>query len=105
LSFDASARAAARRSTDTAVLPADLNTWPHEALLQAFRHKVGEIELLEQHLAQSKRHLLALIDEIANRIEGEDCEDATKRVLDKLRQDAVGQSPTNGHTRPARTRS
>ncbi|MDN7672927.1 MerR family transcriptional regulator [Burkholderia oklahomensis] len=88
-----------------AVLPPDLNTWPHEALLQAFRHKIGEIELLEQHLAQSKRHLLALIDEIANRTEGEDCEDAAQRVLDKLRQDGGGQSPANGRSRPARART
>ncbi|AOJ10274.1 MerR family transcriptional regulator [Burkholderia mayonis] len=88
-----------------AILPPDLNTWPHEALLQAFRHKIDEIELLEQHLAQTKRHLLALIDEIANKTAGEDCKDAAKRVLDKLRRDGVGQSPTNGRSRPARMRT
>jgi hypothetical protein len=61
-------------------LPPDLKAWPHEALIHALRCKIGEIELLEQHLARSKRHLSALIDEIANRIEGEDCKDAAKRV-------------------------
>ncbi|WP_003277584.1 MerR family DNA-binding protein [Ralstonia solanacearum] len=41
-----------------ALLPPDQGDWPHDALLQALRRKVGEIELLEQRLAQSKRHLV-----------------------------------------------
>jgi DNA-binding transcriptional MerR regulator len=88
-----------------ALLPPDLDSWPHEELLQALRYKVSEIELLEQRLGESKRNLLTLVDEIANRREGEDCKDATKRVLNKLRRDAVGQAPTNVHMRPAKTRS
>lgn len=72
-----------------AVLPPDLNRWPHEELLQALRRKVSEIELLEQRLATSKRHLRALIDEIGNRIEGESCAGKAKRVLDKMNQASV----------------
>jgi DNA-binding transcriptional MerR regulator len=87
-----------------AFLPSDLNSWPHDTLLQALQRKIGEIEALEQHLALSKRNLSALIDEITNRAEGEDCEAAARRVLDKLRQDPVGRASTKGHARPARIR-
>jgi DNA-binding transcriptional MerR regulator len=88
-----------------ALLPPDMDTWPHDAVLQALRQKVGEIELLEQHLAQSKRHLLTLIDEISNKAEGEDCKDTAQRVLSKMRRGTVKQAPVNLHTRPARSRN
>ncbi|MEW6339143.1 MAG: MerR family transcriptional regulator [Paraburkholderia sp.] len=87
-----------------AFLPSDLNSWSHDTLLQALQRKIGEIESLEQHLAQSKRHLAALVEEITNRLEGEDCEGAARRVLDKLRQEPVGRSSKKGYARPARIR-
>lgn len=70
-----------------AVLPPDLDAWPREALVQALQRKVAEIELLEQHLAQTRHHLGELIDEIANRKEGDGCEGAARRVLDKFGRD------------------
>lgn len=75
-----------------AFLPPDLSAWSREAMLEAFRGKVGEIEALQQQLAQSKGHLLALIDEIENGTEGGDCGGKAMRVLAQLRQDRVGQA-------------
>ncbi|WP_316154961.1 MerR family transcriptional regulator [Cupriavidus sp. BIC8F] len=69
-----------------AILPPDLDKWPHDQLLQALRRKVDEIELLEQRLAQSKHRLVALIDEINGTREGEDCEGKARRVLERLNQ-------------------
>ncbi len=79
-----------------AILPPDLEAWPHEELIQALRRKVDEIEALEQRLAQSKRGLRLLIDEIAHKAEDEDCSAAARRALDKLRQ---------GASEPARTKA
>ncbi|RKU04023.1 MerR family transcriptional regulator [Burkholderia sp. Nafp2/4-1b] len=70
-----------------AVLPPDLGAWPHDELLVALRHKVDEIALLEQRLAQNRRHLEVLIDEIANKPAGEDCAGAAQRMLDRLCQE------------------
>lgn len=88
-----------------AILPLDLNRWPHEELLQALRRKVSEIELLEQRLAQSKHDLVALIDEIGNTMEGEDCAGKAKRVLDRINQGVARDSPVDRHTRPTRKRA
>jgi len=47
-----------------ALLPTDLKDCPHDELLLAMQRKVGEIEQLERQLAQNKRNLRALIEEI-----------------------------------------
>jgi DNA-binding transcriptional MerR regulator len=79
-----------------AILPPDLNAWPHDALIQALRDKAEEIEQLERRLAQTKTQLLALAGEIENRVEGEDCADAAKRVLGTMRQDGRVQGAVKG---------
>jgi DNA-binding transcriptional MerR regulator len=78
-----------------AILPPDLDNWPHEELLQALQGKIDEIEVLEQRLAQSKRHLSALMDEIGK----------AKRMLDKLTENVPGQAPVDLQARPARKRA
>ncbi|ATJ87924.1 MerR family transcriptional regulator [Ralstonia solanacearum] len=88
-----------------ALLPPDQGDWPHDALLQALRRKVGEIELLEQRLAQSKRHLVALIDEMATKAEGEDCTDRAKRVLDRMNQETMSQPSGERSARLTRKRA
>ncbi|MCQ4438179.1 hypothetical protein NO135_24545, partial [Clostridioides difficile] len=50
----------------------------------ALRHKVDEIALLEQRLAQNRQHLQVLIDEIENKPEGEDCAETAQRMLDRM---------------------
>lgn len=67
-----------------AVLPPDLGAWPRDELLVALRHKVDEIVLLEQRLAQNRQHLETLIDEIENKPAGEDCAGTAQRMLDRL---------------------
>ncbi|MBV8665627.1 MAG: MerR family transcriptional regulator [Burkholderiaceae bacterium] len=73
-----------------AILPPDLNKWPHGALVQALRGKIAEIELVEQKLKQSKRDLLTLLDEIGETPDS-NCEGKAKRVLDKMHQRRVKQ--------------
>ncbi|MFJ2991325.1 MerR family transcriptional regulator [Pandoraea sp. NPDC087047] len=68
-----------------AILPPDLNEWPHDTLLDALRRKVHEIETLARSLAASKRNLTLLIDAIEHRKEGEDCQVAAQRVLSSVR--------------------
>lgn len=87
-----------------AVLPAHLGEWPREELLQTLRSKVTEIELLEQRLAQNKRDLLALINEVDHKADGEDCADRTKRVFDKMNLGAISPPATEPQVRPARKR-
>ncbi len=88
-----------------AILPPDLDKWSHDDLLQALQRKVDEITLLEQRLAQSKHHLVALIDEIRNSSDDEGCGDRAKRVLGKMHRGAAGTSPVELQTRPARKRA
>ncbi|WP_175923825.1 MerR family transcriptional regulator [Burkholderia latens] len=93
-----------------AVLPPDLGAWPRDELLAALRHKVDEILLLEQRLAQNRRHLEVLIDEIANKPAGEDCAGAAQRMLDKLGNEADDVAPavepmTRPRLRPVRKRA
>lgn len=89
-----------------ALLPPDLGAWPHDELLHALRHKVDEIALLEQRLAQNRRNLQALIDEIANKPAGEDCAAAAQRMLDKLcKEEAEAASVPTAPPRLARKRA
>ena len=67
-----------------ALLPQDLAQWEHGKLLDTLQAKVKDIEALEQRLAQSKAHLLALIDEIESKPDDIDCATNAKRVLSKM---------------------
>jgi len=66
------------------LLPDDLEQWEHDALLDALRSKVRDIEALEARLAQSKGQLLALLAEIEARPEDIDCAANARRVLSRL---------------------
>ncbi|WP_061237773.1 MerR family transcriptional regulator [Ectopseudomonas composti] len=66
------------------LLPQDLSQWQHGKLLDTLQAKVKDIEALEQRLAQSKTHLLALIDEIESKPDDLDCAANAKRVLAKM---------------------
>jgi DNA-binding transcriptional MerR regulator len=66
------------------LLPQDLSQWEHGKLLDTLQAKVRDIEALEQRLAQSKTHLLALIDEIEGKPDDLDCAANAKRVLAKM---------------------
>lgn len=66
------------------LLPQDLTQWQHGKLLDTLQAKVKDIEALEQRLAQSKTHLLALIDEIESKPDDLDCAANAERVLSKM---------------------
>ena len=66
------------------LLPQDLTQWEHGKLLDTLQAKVKDIEALEQRLAQSKAHLLTLIDEIESKPDDIDCASNAKRVLSRL---------------------
>ncbi|AMS18520.1 MerR family transcriptional regulator [Pseudomonas chlororaphis] len=53
----------------------------HQALLQSFERKVGQIEDMQRHLAQSKVKLLEIIDNIRDRPESMGCSENAERVM------------------------
>ncbi|PSD48610.1 MerR family transcriptional regulator, partial [Stenotrophomonas maltophilia] len=55
-----------------ALLPPDMGQWQHDALITMLQQKVTDIEALQLRLAQSRAHLLALIEDIQARPEGID---------------------------------
>lgn len=75
------------------LLPQDLAQWEHGKLLDTLQAKVKDIEALEQRLAQSKAHLLALIDEIESKPDDIDCATNAKRVLSKMNLSEPSERP------------
>jgi len=58
----------------------------HEQLLEALWRKVGQIEDMQQHLAQSRAKLLGVIENIQARPDGMGCEANAERVLASFKQ-------------------
>jgi DNA-binding transcriptional MerR regulator len=63
------------------MLPADLANWRRGELIGALRHKVADIERMEEQLAQSKAQLRAVIRKIERGPAGADCAENTRRLL------------------------
>ncbi|THF66168.1 MerR family transcriptional regulator [Pseudothauera nasutitermitis] len=72
------------------LLPPDLEHWEHDALLEALRRKVGDIEALEAKLAQSRAQLVALIQDIEAKPGDMDCAANARRVLSRVLGKEVG---------------
>lgn len=68
------------------LLPDAQASWQHEALLESLQKKVGEIELLQQRLADNKAQLLLAIESIQNRPGAMACADRPQWVLNKIRE-------------------
>ncbi|CAM2744002.1 MULTISPECIES: MerR family transcriptional regulator [Janthinobacterium] len=66
------------------VLPEDISSWKHDALMVALKKKIVDIESLEVRLAQNKAHLLSLIQLIDARPEDIDCKDNAARVMESM---------------------
>jgi DNA-binding transcriptional MerR regulator len=75
------------------LLPQDLAQWEHGKLLDTLQAKVKDIEALQQRLAQSKAHLLALIDEIESKPDDIDCATNAKRVLSRMNLGEPSEAP------------
>lgn len=57
----------------------------HAELLASLQRKVGEIEAMQQRLAQNKAQLLGIIASIESKPEGMACADNAERVMAQLR--------------------
>lgn len=68
-----------------ALLPSGDGRWQHDRLVGALEEKVREIAALEQALAENRRRLLSIIEDIQARPEGLDCGQNAGRVLARLR--------------------
>ncbi|WP_248845954.1 MerR family transcriptional regulator [Acetobacter senegalensis] len=66
------------------LLPSDLQHWDHDALMDALTRKIADIEALQARLAQSKAHLLRLVEDIQARPEDMDCAANAHRVLTNM---------------------
>jgi DNA-binding transcriptional MerR regulator len=58
---------------------------PHTELLASLKRKVGEIEVMQQRLAQNKAQLLGIIASIESKPEGMPCAENAERVMAQLR--------------------
>ncbi len=67
-----------------ALVPPDLVTWEHDALLKSLRGKVKDIEALQARLARSKAGLVALIKDIETKPDNVDCGANARRLLSRL---------------------
>jgi DNA-binding transcriptional MerR regulator len=66
------------------LLPPDLENWRHDALIEALRRKVKDIEALQTRLKQSKAQLVALIEDIEAKPGDVDCAANARRVLSNI---------------------
>lgn len=64
--------------------------WAHDEMLASLQRKVGEIEAMQQRLAQNKAQLLAIIASIEGKPEGMPCSENAERVLANLRGAQAG---------------
>jgi len=84
------------------LLPPDLGHWEHDALIEALRRKVADIEALEARLAQSKAQLVALIRDIEAKPGDMDCATNAQRVLSHvLGKEIEKPAATSGDVKPS----
>lgn len=66
------------------LLPADVTSWQHDALIVALQRKVADIQALEARLAHSKAHIQQLIQLIEAKPAEMNCQDNAVRVMETL---------------------
>ncbi len=69
-----------------ALLPSDLTQWQGEVLVARLRSKIADIEQLQAKLAETKTHLLRIVEDIESRPDDVDCATNAQRVLSRLKQ-------------------
>lgn len=88
-----------------ALLPPDLAQWERGALLEALHRKVADIETLEARLAQSKAHLIRLIEDVETKPADVDCATNARRALSRIqgrKLEAQVEAKASGEGRLAR---
>lgn len=71
------------------LLPTGQGKWQHDELVEALKHKVTEIEAMQERLSQNRAQLLVAIQSIENRPGDLSCSDRKEWVLDRLRENGV----------------
>jgi len=71
------------------LLPTGQGSWQHDELVQALKHKVTEIEEMQERLKQSRAQLLVAIESIETRPADLNCSDRKEWVLGRLRENGV----------------
>jgi DNA-binding transcriptional MerR regulator len=71
------------------LLPTGQGSWQHGELVDALRHKVTEIEKMQERLNQNRAQLLVAIESIENRPAGLNCPDRKEWVPGRLRESGV----------------
>lgn len=66
------------------LMPSNLETWDHAALVGALERKIADIEALEKQLRDSKRQLAALLKDIVAKPQDIDCSANARRVLSNV---------------------
>lgn len=66
------------------LLPSDLSDWKHDQLLNALRQKLADIELMEKKLADNKRQLNSILNDIEAKPGDMVCADNAKRVISQM---------------------
>ncbi|CAM3694762.1 MerR family transcriptional regulator [Pseudoalteromonas maricaloris] len=66
------------------LLPSDLSDWKHEQLLSALRQKLADIELMEKKLADNKRQLNSILNDIEAKPGDMACADNAMRVISQM---------------------
>jgi len=74
------------------LMPVNTRGWRHDELLNGLKQKVEEISALEQRLAQNKAQLLFVIKGIEGKPEGVPCGDNAHMLIQRLREEGVGQA-------------
>ncbi|SDH07280.1 MerR family transcriptional regulator [Paraburkholderia phenazinium] len=67
------------------LLPTGQGSWQHESLVEALKHKVTEIEEMQERLNQNRAQLLVAIESIENRPANLNCSDRKEWVMGRLR--------------------
>lgn len=75
------------------LMPMNASGWQHDELLSGLKQKVEEIGVLQERLAQNKAQLLLVIKGIEGKPEGMACADNAQMLINRLREDGVGQAP------------
>lgn len=78
------------------LLPADLEHWQHDALIEALRRKLADIEAMQAKLARSKAQLVGLLADIEAKPDDLDCAANARRVLSRVLDRDVGEATEAG---------
>jgi DNA-binding transcriptional MerR regulator len=62
----------------------DMGRWNTEELLATLRHKVAEIEVLQQRLRRNRSHLLEVIRQVQHKVPGLPCAQNAEQVMKRL---------------------